>query len=120
MIGVPSPVVGAGLAVLLLCLVAAALWLVWRRPFVGLGVLVAGMAFHNFLLMVLLALHTPPLLIRVVQGWKELVLAVLVEFDLGIVAPFLLAAGRIDGERPAQAACAALGADNDSLLGKRT
>ncbi len=27
---------------------------------------------------------------------------------------------RIDGERPAQAACSALGADNDSLLGKRT
>jgi crotonobetainyl-CoA:carnitine CoA-transferase CaiB-like acyl-CoA transferase len=27
---------------------------------------------------------------------------------------------RIDGERPAQAACAPLGADNDSLLGKRT
>jgi hypothetical protein len=78
LIGVPSPVVGAGLAVLLLCLVAAALWLVWRRPFVGLGVLVAGMAFHNFVLMVLLELRTPPLLIRVVQGWKELVLALLV------------------------------------------
>ena len=27
---------------------------------------------------------------------------------------------RIDGERPAQAACSPLGADNDSLLGKRT
>ena len=26
---------------------------------------------------------------------------------------------RIDGERPAQAACSPLGADNDSLLGKR-
>ena len=27
---------------------------------------------------------------------------------------------RIDGERPAQAACSPLGADNDTLLGKRT
>ena len=27
---------------------------------------------------------------------------------------------RIDGERPAQAACAPLGADNHSLLGKGT
>ena len=27
---------------------------------------------------------------------------------------------RIDGERPAQAACSPLGADNDSLLGRRT
>ncbi len=73
----PSSVVGAGLAVLLLCLVAAGVWLVWRRPFIGLGVLVAGMAFHNFALMVLLGLHTPPALIRVVQSWKELVLVVL-------------------------------------------
>jgi len=70
-------VLGAGLAVLALILVAAGLWLVLHRPFVGLGVLVAGMAFHNFLIMSLLALHTPPLLIRVVQGWKEVVLAVL-------------------------------------------
>jgi hypothetical protein len=35
------------------------------------------MAFHNFLIMSLLALQTPPLLIRVVQGWKEVVLVVL-------------------------------------------
>jgi hypothetical protein len=27
---------------------------------------------------------------------------------------------RIDGERPAQAACSALGADNDKLLGNAT
>ena len=27
---------------------------------------------------------------------------------------------RIDGERPAQAACSPLGADNHSLLGRRT
>ena len=73
----PNSVIGAGLAVLLLCIVAAGLWLVWRRPFVGLGVLVGGMAIHNFALMVLLALHTPPTLIRVVQSWKELVLVLL-------------------------------------------
>jgi hypothetical protein len=78
LIGVPYSLIGAGLAVLILCLVAAAIWLVVRRPFIGLGVLVAGMAFHNFMLMVLLALRTPPLLIRVVQGWKEIVLGVLI------------------------------------------
>ena len=77
MSGVPNSVIGAGLAVLLLCLVAAGLWLVLRRPFIGLGVLVGGMAFHNFAIMVLLALHTPAALIRVVQGWKELVLLLL-------------------------------------------
>lgn len=74
---VPTSSIGTGLAIVLLCLVAAAIWLVWRRPFVGLGVLVAGMAFHNFVLMVLLALHTPSVLIRAVQSWKELVLAAL-------------------------------------------
>jgi hypothetical protein len=77
LIDVPSSVIGAGLAVVLLCLVAALVWLVWRRPFIGLGVLVAGMAFHNFVLMILLGLGTPPMLIRAVQSWKELVLAVL-------------------------------------------
>src|SRR5260221_380479 len=74
---VSNSVIGAGLAVVLLCFAAAGLWLTWRRPFVGLGVLVGGMAFHNFALMVLLALHTPAALIRVVQGWKELVLVLL-------------------------------------------
>src|SRR5260370_17780352 len=87
LIAVPSPVVGAGLAIVLLCLVAAGLWLVWRRPFVGLGVLVAGMAFHTFVLMVLLALRTPPLLIPTVQGWKELVLALLVALAITRLLP---------------------------------
>ena len=77
MVGVPSTVIGAALAIGLLCLVAAALWLAWRRPFVALGVLVAGMAFHNFVLMVLLVLRTPPQLIRAVQSWKELVIGLL-------------------------------------------
>jgi hypothetical protein len=75
---VPSPLIGAGLAVVLLCLVAAASWLVLRRPFLGLGVLVGGMAFHNFVLMILLALRTPPGLIRIVQSWKEIVIGMLI------------------------------------------
>lgn len=37
----------------------------------------AGMAVHNFVVMVLLRLGTPQLLVRVVQGWKELFLIVL-------------------------------------------
>ena len=39
-----------------------------------------------------------------------------VKGDLHVIANPL----RIDGERPAQAACAPLGADNMALLGKRT
>jgi hypothetical protein len=39
----------------------------WRRPFLGLGFLVAGMAFHNVVLMVLLRLGTSALLVRAVQ-----------------------------------------------------
>jgi hypothetical protein len=66
--------VGTGLALLLLAVLAALLWWTWRRPFVGLGVLVAGMAFHNFLVMVLLRLGTPYILIRAFQGWKEILL----------------------------------------------
>ena len=91
----PLPVLGAGIAVLALILVAAGLWLVLHRPFVGLGVLVAGMALHNFLIMGLLALHTPPLLIRVVQGWKEVVLALLT-----VLAARILVRAYQNGERP--------------------
>ena len=65
------------IAVLLAALVVAAGWLVWRRPFLGLGVLVAGMAFHNFLLMVLLGLGTSHVLVRAFQSWKEAILALL-------------------------------------------
>ena len=53
----------------------AALGLIWRRPFLGLGFLVAGTAFHNFILMILLRLGTPGLLVRVFQVWKEAILA---------------------------------------------
>ncbi|HET9781678.1 MAG TPA: hypothetical protein VFR33_07850 [Candidatus Dormibacteraeota bacterium] len=69
---------GTVLALVLLVLLAIALWWTWRRPFLGLGFLVAGMAFHNFLLMVLLRLETPLLLVRAFQAWKELLIALLV------------------------------------------
>jgi hypothetical protein len=60
-----------------LAVVVVAGWVAWRRPILGLAVLVAGMAFHNFLLMVLLRLGTSHVLVRVVQLWKEGLLALL-------------------------------------------
>jgi hypothetical protein len=75
---VPTSVLGTVLALVFLGVTIGAIYVVSRRPFVGLGVLVAGMAFHNILLMLLLSLHTPGLLIRAAQAWKELVLAALV------------------------------------------
>jgi hypothetical protein len=71
-------ILGDALAILVLVLVVLAGWLTWRRPFLGLGILVGGMAFHNFLIMVLLRLGTSHVLIRIVQGWKEAILALLV------------------------------------------
>ena len=68
---------GVALALGLLGLLAVGLWWTWRRPFIGLGLLVAGFAFHSFLLMVLLRLGTPLVLVRAFQGWKEIVIAVL-------------------------------------------
>jgi hypothetical protein len=62
---------------LLLVALLAGLLVSWRRPYLALGFLVAGMAFHNFILMVLLRLGTPGLLVRVYQGWKEAILALL-------------------------------------------
>jgi hypothetical protein len=73
-----TPLAGDALAVAALAVVAGAAWSTWRRPFVGLGVLVAGMAFHNFLVMVLVKLGASYLLIRIVQGWKEGILLLLV------------------------------------------
>lgn len=69
---------GIAFAFLLLGALAVGLWVTWRRPFVGVGLLVAGMAFHSFALMWLLRLGTPVPLVRAVQGWKELMLVVLV------------------------------------------
>jgi hypothetical protein len=68
---------GIALALALLLMLVLGLWLVWRRPFIGLGLLAAGMAFHNFVLMVLLRLGTPYLLVRAFQGWKEILIALL-------------------------------------------
>jgi hypothetical protein len=69
--------VGIVLALILLAVVVALLYLAWRAPFIGLAVLVAGMAFHNFVIMSLLGLGTPIALVRIVQGWKEALIAVL-------------------------------------------
>jgi hypothetical protein len=75
-------IVGTGLSVLLLALLVSGLWWSWRHPFIGLGLLVAGMAFHSFVLMVLLRLGTPYILVRTFQGWKEILLVVLTAIAL--------------------------------------
>lgn len=69
--------VGVVLFIVLLAIYALAVSIVWRAPFKALGVLVAGMAFHNILLMALLRMQTPHLLIRVIQAWKEGILLLL-------------------------------------------
>ncbi len=69
--------VGIALAVTLGVLCLWALVIVSRTPFRALGILVAGMAFHNFAIMTLLSLDTPGIIVRVVQGWKEVILALL-------------------------------------------
>jgi len=70
-------VAGDALAVLLIGVVLGLGWMTWRRPFIGLGLLVSGMAFHNFVIMVLLQLGTSHILVRAVQVWKEAILALL-------------------------------------------
>jgi hypothetical protein len=67
--------IGILLALVLLLALAAGLWWAWRDPYIGLGLVVAGLAFHSFVLMILLRLGTPTLLVRAFQGWKELLLA---------------------------------------------
>lgn len=73
-----SSMFGAALAIGLLGVVATGVVVSWRQPFIGIGLLVAGMAFHSFVLMGLIHLGTPWVLIRLAQAWKELVLFVLV------------------------------------------
>ena len=70
--------IGTAIAIALMALVAAGLWWTWRRPFVGLGLLVAGFAVHNIVVMALIGLHAPLLLVRILQGWKEVMLLLLV------------------------------------------
>jgi hypothetical protein len=70
-------VAGIALVIVLLGVYALAVWTVWRAPFRGLGVLVAGAAIHNLMLMILLRLGTPGVLVRMVQAWKEGILLLL-------------------------------------------
>src|SRR5207244_3602823 len=63
--------------IVLLGIYAIAVWTVWRVPFRALGVLVAGAAVHNLVLMVLLRLGTPGVIVRAVQAWKEGILLLL-------------------------------------------
>jgi hypothetical protein len=56
---------------------AVALIAVVRVPFRALGVLVAGMSVHNFVLMILLRMGTPSVIVRVLQSWKEGILLLL-------------------------------------------
>src|SRR5207237_6895417 len=83
-----SQAAGIILALVLLGVYGFALSIIWRAPFRALGVLVAGMAVHNFLLMVLLRLGTPGIVIRVVQAWKEgiLLLLLFLALRLGLQA----------------------------------
>ena len=74
--------IGVALAVILVAAVLVGLWWAWRQPFIGLGLLVAGMAFHSFVLMVLLGLGTPTALVRAFQVWKELLIVALTVYVL--------------------------------------
>lgn len=79
-----SHIAGIVLALVLLAVYAWALSQIWRAPFRALGVLVAGMAFHNVLLMLLLHWGVPSIVVRIVQAWKEGILLLL--FGLAIAA----------------------------------
>jgi hypothetical protein len=68
---------GIALTIALLVVYAAALVTIWRVPFRAFGVLVAGMAVHNFVLMVVLRLDTPSVMVRMLQAWKEGILILL-------------------------------------------
>jgi hypothetical protein len=69
--------IGLALGGALLLLVVGGLFLSIRAPFLGLAVLVAGMAFHNVALMAMLRLGTPAPLFFAVQVWKEVDIALL-------------------------------------------
>jgi hypothetical protein len=73
-----SQLAGIALILVLLAVYAWALTQIWRAPFRALGVLVAGMAFHNILIMLLLHWGMPSIVVRIVQAWKEGVLLWLV------------------------------------------
>ena len=69
-----SHVAGVVLALLLFFVYALALRMIWRSPGRAFGILVAGMAVHNIVLMLLLRLGTPGIVVRIVQSWKEAIL----------------------------------------------
>ncbi len=77
---------GVVLTLLILTGFVGAVIVVLRRPFRALGILVAGMAIHNFVLMLLLRLGTPSALIRVVQAWKEGLILVLLAMVVRLAA----------------------------------
>jgi hypothetical protein len=77
-----SQLAGIALALVLLAVYVWALTQIWRAPFRALGVLVAGMAFHNILIMLLLRLAAPSTVVRVVQAWKEGILLLLLVLAL--------------------------------------
>ena len=79
-----SHVAGIALVLVFLAVYAWALSQVWRAPFRALGVLVAGMAAHNVLVMLLLHWGVPSTVVRIVQAWKEGMLLLL--FGLAIAA----------------------------------
>jgi len=72
------------LVIILMGVYALAVWTVWRAPFRALGVLVAGAAVHNLMLMVLLRLGTPGVIVRIVQAWKEGILLLLIALVLRV------------------------------------
>lgn len=57
--------------------VVGALVVGWRRPFLGFGALVAGMAVHNVAIMTLVQMDAPPAIVRALQAWKEILIATL-------------------------------------------
>src|SRR5579859_2453773 len=69
--------IGVALGAALLLLALGALLVSIRAPFLGLAVLVAGMAVHNLALMAMLRFGTPGPLLSIVQVWKEADIAVL-------------------------------------------
>lgn len=75
---------GVVLVVGLAALYALGIRVILQVPFRALGILVAGMAFHNIVLMFLLRLSTPPALIRIVQAWKEGILLLLLALAVRI------------------------------------
>ena len=87
--------IGLALVLVLAGLYVAGIRAILQVPFRALGILVAGMAFHNVVLMILLRLGTPDVIVRIVQAWKEGILALL----LGLTARLALTAWRA-GRRP--------------------